>query len=598
MHWIVEITSLATPADPAQNVNVEAPSWEEAIKLVRKYTGLSETLSGFSISIRADGLCAVDPNHQLRYRLQQHNTAAELPPSQRKPVGPSPTKTRPVNSVTAVRRISSDPPPSSQRNKTPPQGFAAVAAPIASSIITTQRKPDAHELQQEETDNTPADMRSTIPDRPQRVVVTANEPLPLTRITKQVQEPDTRTDSTSASAAATQTAASQPSPQSAPPQEASMSLQAAAEATSFEVVELMRREENASSTSPMTYREYAFAITPPCTDQEATRFITNQFNQIRLALTNVKTPKMVNLAVFDHVFSQRPERPPQVTLAWKDWKGEAALQYPGRDAESAKTSSGEGGKRNEQVAPAPNAALAAEGKSRTDATMEPLPLLSNNAKKQARLRAKSSPQASAPTPGPPPSTQPVAQPVVQTESGQHMVQLHADSPSDEEIIVDVFDAMHDLYFYRDAYEAAEFIVNLAIDTMNCDVGLAQLYDINRQEFVVVHAVGPSAQLVLGHRTFERDALLYQIASTGAPIVIDTPDIIYHAQRWQKLGITPSSVLACVVVHSDRMLAILELGHETPNQSFRKIDRDVLAYMANSYGEFIIKTGALFGHSSG
>lgn len=617
MHWIVEITSLAKPDDRAQNVNVEAPSWEEAVKLVRKYTGLPQTISGFSIEIRTDGLCAVDPQQHIRYRLQQRESSAESPLSQRKPIEPSPAKAKPVKSVAAIRRPSSDPPLSAQRNKTPPQGFAAVSAPSGVSG-TTNNTHDARDVLPTAMGSTAADMRSTIPDRPRRVIVATEEPVPLTRKSKQVQQPE----STSAPAAATPplaqpTAASallQPQPP-ASHQTLSVPLQATVGASAPEVVELMRREEDPTDTSPMTYREYAYAITPTCTDQEATRFITNQFNQIRLALANVKTPKMVNLAVFDHVFSQRPERPPQVTLTWKDWKGEAELQYPARDTQSATTRGDQGGERNEQGAPAPsgptpNAALTADDKPRTDATMEPLPLLSDNAKMQARLRAKSSPQASAPIHESPPSSHSVSQPIAQPVSQliaqpiakdsptQHAVLLRADSPADEEILVDVFEAMHDLYFYRDAYEAADFIVNLAIETMNCDVGLAQLYDINRQEYVVVHAVGPSAQQVLGHRTSERDIIVQQIISCkDRPIVIDTPDAFSRSQRWQKLGLIPSSVLARVVVHSDRILAILELGHETPKQSFRNIDGNMLEYMANSYAEFIIKTGALFGHSS-
>ena len=39
--------------------------------------------------------------------------------------------------------------------------------------------------------------------------------------------------------------------------------------------------------------------------------------------------KFVNLAVFDHRWKDAPERPPVITLQWRDWRNEVAVDYPG-----------------------------------------------------------------------------------------------------------------------------------------------------------------------------------------------------------------------------------------------------------------------------
>ena len=45
--------------------------------------------------------------------------------------------------------------------------------------------------------------------------------------------------------------------------------------------------------------------------------------------------KLVNLAVFDHRWKDTPERPPVVTLQWRDWRGEAVTEYPASTRQSS-----------------------------------------------------------------------------------------------------------------------------------------------------------------------------------------------------------------------------------------------------------------------
>jgi GAF domain-containing protein len=158
--------------------------------------------------------------------------------------------------------------------------------------------------------------------------------------------------------------------------------------------------------------------------------------------------------------------------------------------------------------------------------------------------------------------------------------------------------MHDLYFLRDAYEGADFVIALALDKMRCTVGMAQLYDINRREFVVAHAVGPGADKALGNRTSEHDPLLVEIMQRRTPFVIDVrTDPRVGNGRWKNMGGAPRSILACSVAQGGRFLGILELAHVDGEGKFRKADIDGMAYIAESFAEFVAKMGLLFGSES-
>ncbi|PKN39938.1 MAG: hypothetical protein CVU63_13485, partial [Deltaproteobacteria bacterium HGW-Deltaproteobacteria-20] len=93
---------------------------------------------------------------------------------------------------------------------------------------------------------------------------------------------------------------------------------------------LASREEQPSKSSPLTYREYAYAITEGSSEGDAEKFILQRFAEIQQDLAATRTAKLVNLAVFDHAFKDRPKRPPLVTLVWKDWKGDPELRYTSR----------------------------------------------------------------------------------------------------------------------------------------------------------------------------------------------------------------------------------------------------------------------------
>ena len=48
-----------------------------------------------------------------------------------------------------------------------------------------------------------------------------------------------------------------------------------------------------------------------------------RLEELKVEIANRSKGKLVNMALFDHRWSERPERPPLVSLQWKDWGGAA-----------------------------------------------------------------------------------------------------------------------------------------------------------------------------------------------------------------------------------------------------------------------------------
>ncbi len=99
---------------------------------------------------------------------------------------------------------------------------------------------------------------------------------------------------------------------------------------------LTSREQNPNDASPLTYREYAFAVPPGTAEESAAEVLRAQLRYVEAHIATAKTGKLVNLAVFDVEFTGKPPRAPIATLTWKDWKGEPVIGYPRRGGTQSK----------------------------------------------------------------------------------------------------------------------------------------------------------------------------------------------------------------------------------------------------------------------
>jgi hypothetical protein len=91
---------------------------------------------------------------------------------------------------------------------------------------------------------------------------------------------------------------------------------------------LLARDEPPSQENPLTYRERAYLMPRGSTVTEAEAALRWQLADLQQSLSSAPRGKLVNLAVFDHRWSEVPERPPLIVLQWRDWRGEVSVDYP------------------------------------------------------------------------------------------------------------------------------------------------------------------------------------------------------------------------------------------------------------------------------
>jgi GAF domain-containing protein len=164
----------------------------------------------------------------------------------------------------------------------------------------------------------------------------------------------------------------------------------------------------------------------------------------------------------------------------------------------------------------------------------------------------------------------------------------------DDLIADLFEAMHDLHFARDPLVAAEFVLNLALEKMPSRVALVHFFDIDAREFVVVRAKGRGAENVLGCRTPERDLVIVEaMRRTHAVIVNATPtEPRLRAERFAKLGYECRSLITGPVEQAGRFLGLLELCNPRDGGVYGEGDGHALTYMGEQLAGYLAERGVI------
>ncbi|HKO52492.1 MAG TPA: hypothetical protein VJV79_32515 [Polyangiaceae bacterium] len=285
MRWFVEVSRVGENG-VADEYCVEAKQWQAALQEARKLRGDTGALSKFSIELLDRGYRAVDPALKLRYLINQAPADAVLTVA-----GESSKDEAHKVDASSRHRLTDSVAPSAYATSLAPTPFTTSLAPPATSSPVP--RPSSHAA-----------------PRPTSVAPPRVTPAEPARISQLVVPDD-------------------PVPP-APPLPGSHSSPPPSFEPSVPLFELVRqRAEEPRPESPITYREFAYAVEPGRTRGEIEALLRDRY-QATLATIEDRPPgKFVQLAVFDHVFKRRPERPPLATFAWKDWRGEPVLAFPG-----------------------------------------------------------------------------------------------------------------------------------------------------------------------------------------------------------------------------------------------------------------------------
>jgi hypothetical protein len=320
---------------------------------------------------------------------------------------------------------------------------------------------------------------------------------------------------------------------------------------------VFKREQDRTQALPLTYREYVYVAPPGTTEVAAEALLRAQLERIQTSLANIPAGKLVNLAAFDKAFEGKPTMAPLVTLEWKDWRDSETVAFPRREAAAAAV---------------PTPAIAQSAQPVVVVQKDPF------AAPQPPVEAIGSP--------PQPS---VSQP---RRSSAPRSRDPGARLRGEDLIADLFEAMHDLHFLRDAIEGGDFCLAQAMDRLPCQVGLIHLYDIDRREFVVTSAQGPGASALLLQRHAESDPMLSKAMRARKAVVTSGDEgAMPTIDRYQSLG-GARSVIAAPVMQAGRFLGAIELLNPVDGQPFTEIEGNAVMYIAEQLAEFVATRGVV------
>ncbi len=561
MRWFVEISPLGTKSIPETTLCVEAPQWQPALQKARGIRGDNGALSNFSIELLDDGFRAIDPMTRLRYVVKRApDDAALTSGASEAPPPPSAASATPAASTPRA----TEPPLSSSLKKRPPAPTVDFSSSGAAMV-----QPDP------------------VPPEPE---VKKREPAP-----------------TMAYSSAGSAVVKPPTPPAideppAPPTPSAPPL------PSFVVVG--SREDNPTEASPLTYREYVYAVAPETTEEDARLLIFERFEHVRSLIEAARAGKLINLAVFDHVFHGRPQRRPVVTLTWKDWKLEdPEVHFPQREA-AGETPTPLAPRSSAPPAPVAKAAEppaaakpvvvpapadvggdvpkppVATAPAETDDDWAPAPAKSAKPEPEERVATAASPPAPvvhvpvAPASAAPPSSGPKSEAPSKRFAG-------------DELLVEMFEAFSDLHFSRDSLEGAEFVLNLTLEKLPSEVGLVSLFDMGKREFVVVRQVG-GARSALCARQPERANLAITAMRKRHAIVVSSAAEAAAAMddRWRAIGVELKSLVCAPVELSGRYLGLIELANPRDGHAFNEGDGNALTYIGQQFAEFVAARGVI------
>jgi len=281
MRWFVEVSRVGE-SGLSEKYCVEAKQWQAALQEARKLRGDSGALSKFSIELLDDGYRAVDPSLKLRYLVNKAPGDSPLTPQ----AEDSEISTVTSNGKSGKHRAAA---------VVAPTAFASVAPEsLAKQSLSGIPRPASHAAPRPGTSAPPR----AASNAPPRMLVVPDDPVP----------PAPRAPSGLSVEAEREPAAV---PQLPP----------------FEVVR--ERGEESRAESPITYREVAYAVKPGTSREQIEALLWARYQDVASAIEARPAGKFVQLAVFDHAFQKRPERPPLATFAWKDWRGSPVLAFPG-----------------------------------------------------------------------------------------------------------------------------------------------------------------------------------------------------------------------------------------------------------------------------
>ncbi|MDX2054955.1 MAG: hypothetical protein SFV15_21310 [Polyangiaceae bacterium] len=309
-----------------------------------------------------------------------------------------------------------------------------------------------------------------------------------------------------------------------------------------------KRELQPTEEVAFCYQEYAYAVAPGLDLAQVERLLWGKSREIIAALESTPGRKFIQLAAFDHSFTDAPERAPLAVLIWKDWRGAPTLAFPSEPS---------------RVSQWPFGAVSVPAVSVPPAS---------------RLPKVEGPAATeAPVPG-----VAVAAPVIHAQALAPVIHAQPRDPV-ADLVSDLFDTMHELSYQRGVTEGAEFVLGVTSKLIPVKYCLVHVFDINANEFVLVRASGERHERALLSRISDREPWVVGAMRRDAPTLLTDAG---GQARWQVLEFAPSKVVLVPVRLGGRYLGLLELADPADGGEFFENELNALSYIGERFAQFL------------
>jgi GAF domain-containing protein len=158
----------------------------------------------------------------------------------------------------------------------------------------------------------------------------------------------------------------------------------------------------------------------------------------------------------------------------------------------------------------------------------------------------------------------------------------------EDLIGELFEAMHDLHFVTDIVSGAQFVLSILEHMLPSEGVIVHVFDINTRHFVVLRAAGPNAHKTLLHRTPDKEALFVDAMRRTRCLRFDDAQGSAHfeAGRWVQLGVSPKSALCGPVQQGGRYLGLIELANPLGGGRYHDSEANALDYICEQFADFV------------
>lgn len=330
---------------------------------------------------------------------------------------------------------------------------------------------------------------------------------------------------------------------------------------------LARRDADPTPENPLCYRERSYLVPEGLSGADAEALARARVEELQALLRDAPPGRFVNVAVFDHAWTDRPSRPPAATAQWKDWQGDVVVDRPlERWLASSRASA------TPSSAPASAVSSAPVAPSSTSSTSS---------------SSSTAPAASAPQPAP--SKPPAAVVPVDEPRTAPPARTRRTTDDHDSRLADAFEACQDLFFLGTPAEGLEFAVELLGQLVPHEAASACLYDIDEDVLRFVVATGPGGHDRRGDGV-PAQLGLFGIAArlVGTTLRVDPlgSDARFDPGVDGRVGLDPQNALYLPIAHQGRILGVLQLLNRELDVTFSQGDADLGLYVANQLGQFL------------